>query len=241
MEQTYTQSDIDEAVAAVVDNFIEWLWETRSLLTPNVAEARKGVRFLFQSDMEIERKLRALKPNAQQILADMKERVREERDKEWEEKFDSMLGSENKNAFTGPLAARAYAYATVIAEEAEARLRDQIQDYQTDPNYDNRYIQGQDEAMAKMREPSPCGVVGHVRANWAEVIVDRIDGTTEEICLACAQQRELRKIVETLSSFMQDATPELKAKSGPSQQFWWGLVESARRALGEKEATTEEK
>ena len=75
---TAVQRRVDEAVAAVVEELIAWIWKTRSLPTPKVSDANKGKRFLFSADRDMVAQLRSVKTNHPQILAERDKRVREE-------------------------------------------------------------------------------------------------------------------------------------------------------------------
>lgn len=120
----------------------------------------------------------------------------------------------------------------------------------TGKSWDDIREEGYERGCRHMRGPSPCGVEGHVEANWIKTnehdcecpcfdIVEHADdcpdcdcgkeGTYE--CSACAQQRELREALLKYGHHIEWPSPcsyllhEDKCDCG-----WY----KARRALGEK-------
>jgi hypothetical protein len=89
---------------------------------------------------------------------------------------------ENREVQSPYLRARLKQLIGVAVRDERERLQDEIQSYQSDPRYDNRYLQGQED----MRKPMGCG---HFRACLSPITVEYRDGTVVDTheCSFCVQ------------------------------------------------------
>ena len=89
------------------------------------------------------------------------------------------------------------------AEAERERLQDEIQAYQSDPNYDNRYLHGQDDMREPITDKSICSR-GHPRACLVEREITNIEKNEgplndTEYCSACTQlEAELKPLRDAL-------------------------------------------
>ena len=76
----------------------------------------------------------------------------------------------------------------LLAEERE-QLQDEIQAYQSDPNYDRRYLQGQDE----MRKSMECGDPKACLVEREVTNIEKNEGPLNdtEYCSVCAERERV--------------------------------------------------
>lgn len=86
------------------------------------------------------------------------------------------------------------------AEAARERLQDEIQAYQSDPKYDNRYLQGQDAMREPITDKSICQ-----RGHPVACIDTTGNDQSTDFCSACTQlEAELKPLRDGLELLLQD-------------------------------------